>query len=184
VALIFIRDPLVFHDYDHETDPTIVKKRPELLEAVRDFYGHVYWPTPVGVPHIFRGNFMSLMTDIKNNVYSKLMRYPMIVYDKKETFKLSDGGQIYLCMMGSSFAKIDEDPKAEIKCRPLVFIIPGLTSSAYVPYMRSIVRECGLKDFEVCVINYRGIADIELTSPKLYHSMACDDVEEPLTYLY
>jgi len=54
------------------------------------------------------------------------MIYGDYIYDKRETFILSDGGTIFLDMKGKSFLRND---KAD-KLTPLLFVLPGLTSTS------------------------------------------------------
>jgi predicted alpha/beta-fold hydrolase len=38
--------------------------------------------------------------------------------------------------------------------------------------------------YEAVVINYRGLAGMELATPKLYNSMAVNDVSEPMDFIF
>ena len=52
--------------------------------------------------------------------------YGEINYDKRESFKLSDGGTIFVDYMGKSF----KDGGTSTSSAPVMFICPGLTSTS------------------------------------------------------
>lgn len=87
-------------------------------------------------------------------------------YDKQETFRFADGGHIFIHFKGKSF--IEETRSSNL--RPLLFIVPGLTSHYQHQYVRRSVDTAYKRGYDVVVINYRGLAGARLTSPKLYQS--------------
>ena len=54
-------------------------------------------------------------------------------YDKREVFTLSDGGEIHIDFKGKSFIDIDSVKK------PIIFLIPGLTSFSGTKYITNCV---------------------------------------------
>lgn len=67
---------------------------------------------------------------------------------------------------------------------PLLFVVPGLTSTGYTSYVKEIVKQSEQHGYETVVINYRGLCGVELATPKLYYSMAVNDVIEPMNYIF
>ena len=90
------------------------------------------------------------------------------VYTKRQLFCFKDGGKTYLDFMG------------DFVSRPILFIAPGLTSDSQTGYIRAMVRQAYARGFDVCVINYRGLAGCQLYTPKLFNSNAYMDVLEPI----
>ena len=69
--------------------------------------------------------------------------------------------------------------------RPLLFVVPGLTSTSQSGYIVSTVHQFGeVNGYDVVVINYRGLAGAELETPLLYNAYAWKDVLEPMTHVY
>jgi predicted alpha/beta-fold hydrolase len=51
-------------------------------------------------------------------------------------------------------------------------------------YVRNIVEFAKNDGYDVVVINYRGMAGINLHTPKLYSSFAWQDISEPIEYIH
>ena len=67
--------------------------------------------------------------------------------------------------------------------RPLMFVLPGLTSSSSTNYVRSLSSSAyEQRGFDIVAINYRGFADCPLTSPKFYTSETWEDIAEIMHY--
>lgn len=99
-----------------------------------------------------------------------------------ELFKYSDGGQTILAYLGDCFAQ--ELSPEEVKDRPIMLIVPGLTSTSYECYVQNLVREAHKRDFDIIVINHRGLAGCELSSPQLYTGASTIDIREPMKYIH
>ena len=97
-------------------------------------------------------------------------------------FKLSDGGQIHIDLKGTCFLQ-DNIPKEENE-RPLLFIVPGLTSDTDEYYIKNIAKVAHERGFDVAAINYRGLASCPLTTPKLYGMDSFKDALEPMEAYY
>jgi hypothetical protein len=106
-----------------------VAKNPVLLNALQKLEGKVFVPSAIVsmVPTI--GNLRALVSTYVNELHrlvrEKFLGNIQLKYDKRELFKLSDGGQIYLDFMGSRFFNNGTNDS-----RPLLFIIPGLTNDS------------------------------------------------------
>jgi predicted alpha/beta-fold hydrolase len=70
------------------------------------------------------------------------------------------------------------------KYRPILFVVPGLTSTSQSGYVRGIVSRAVKEGYDVIVINYRGMAGAKLTTDKLFSSNSVDDILEPMRYYY
>lgn len=46
-----------------------------------------------------------------------------------------------------------------------------------------MAKDAHERGYDVCVINYRGLAGAKLVTPKLYTAMSAMDVEEPMRYV-
>ena len=103
------------------------------------------------------------------------MLYGPTVYDRRDLFTLSDGGQIYLDYMGE-FKTNDS--------RPLLFVVPGLYGNSQSIYIRNIAKIGKQRGYDVVVINYRGLCGAKLTSPRLYCSYSYEDIQEPIVSLH
>ena len=66
----------------------------------------------------------------------------------------------------------------------MLFIVPGLTSDHQSGYIKDMVRQARARGYQVVLINYRGLAGVELATPQVYNSYAWKDVHEPMTYVY
>ena len=47
-----------------------------------------------------------------------------------------------------------------------------------------MVNQARARGYQVVLINYRGLAGVELATPQVYNSYAWKDVHEPMTYVY
>jgi predicted alpha/beta-fold hydrolase len=65
----------------------------------------------------------------------------------------------------------------------MVFIIPGLANDSQQIWGINIAKECQMRGFDSCFINYRGLADCELTTPKWYSAASVQDFIEPMHYV-
>ena len=65
----------------------------------------------------------------------------------------------------------------------MMFVLPGLTSHSQTPYVINMAKDAYKRGYDVCVINYRGLAGAKLVTPKLYTVMSYLDVEEPIKYV-
>ena len=124
-------DPLIIHcdDEDKELSET-------LKIGARAIQNHIFFPTKATMPVAWKGHGQTFLQGIKHQVCSK-REYK---YDRRDVFKLSDGGQIHVDLKGKCFLEsndfppIDEPPVHEPD-RPLLFILPGLTSDTQAYYI-------------------------------------------------
>ena len=65
-----------------------------------------------------------------------------------------------------------------------MFVCPGLTSDSQTGYVRNIVISAKERGYDVIVINYRGLGDAKLETPRLYSCYSYQDVLEPMTAIY
>ena len=67
---------------------------------------------------------------------------------------------------------------------PILFVLPGLTSDSQTGYIKNLVNAANSKNYDVVVINFRGLGGAELATPKLHHYGAWEDALEPMTYIF
>ena len=67
---------------------------------------------------------------MREKLYPAMTRNKRLKYSKIELFKYSDGGQTILAYLGDCF--VTEQTKSD---RPILLVIPGLTSTSYECYV-------------------------------------------------
>jgi len=65
------------------------------------------------------------MGEVREKIANKI--YGDLQYDKREEFTFKDGGKIYIDFLG----KFNDE-------KPVLFVIPGLTSDCQTGYIRNI----------------------------------------------
>ena len=95
---------------------------------------------------------------------------------QRELFKLKDGGTI-------SIDWVDELPN-ERSMRPIMAIVPGLTSDNDEVYVTNLLLKAKRMGFRGLVINYRGASNTPLSSHTLYCAGSVEDIRQPLEYIY
>ena len=78
--------------------------------------------------------------------------------DHQEIFTFKDGGKILINYYGKGF-------KQGKKEAPLLFLIPGLTSTDETGYIKNTIMAANDKGYDVVLINYRGLGGCELATP-------------------
>jgi abhydrolase domain-containing protein 1/3 len=87
---------------------------------------------------------------------------------------LKDGGEVAL-----DFLVDGCDEKA-----PLVIILPGLTGGSQSEYIKTLVIAANKKGIKCCVFNNRGLAGMELKTPRLYCAANCEDLSEVINHVH
>ncbi|KAF7440481.1 hypothetical protein PC9H_000826 [Pleurotus ostreatus] len=103
-----------------------------------------------------------------------------VIYDRKY-LRLQDGGTLGLDF-APSHASVREDA-------PVIVVLHGLTGGSYESYVRCIVHpactpeaEGGL-GYRAVVVNFRGCANVPITSQQLYSAGHTDDIRLALMYI-
>ncbi|KIL00421.1 hypothetical protein PAXRUDRAFT_821713 [Paxillus rubicundulus Ve08.2h10] len=101
----------------------------------------------------------------------------------KRTFlRLKDGGTL-----GLDFTPVD-DPDMPPDT-PIVVVMHGLTGGSYESYVRAILAPAcrplsqGGLGYRAVVVNFRGCADVPITSPQLYSAGHTDDLRQAMFYI-
>lgn len=184
-------DPLVLHDLDHNQDLELRRKSRTIKEASESLRNCVFRPSLSSWHCLVEGNIQTLASEVKCIVHHAVVGD--IVYDKEQIFTLEDGGQILIQFKGKSFEDIDEclkwndsnpDVFKGVTYPPLIFMVPGLTSDGFAGYVQSYVMDFEEAGYDVVVINYRGLAGMKLTTPKLYYSYSTQDVRDPMQQVF
>ena len=130
---------------------------------------------------IYGGHGQTFIIGMREKLWPAFTRKSHLNYTKTELFKYSDGGQTILAYLGGCFGP--NPPTGDLSDRPILLICPGLTSSSYECYVQNLVHDAYKRDFDVVVINHRGLAGCALTSPRLYSGESTIDFREPMHYI-
>ena len=82
-----------------------------MKKALLKLHDKVFRPSLLSFLWLTAGNGQTLLDEIKS--YLKKLIYGDMVYDKKETFMLSDGGNVILHFKGKSFRDIADGGQNE-----------------------------------------------------------------------
>lgn len=177
-------DPLVIHDVPELTssnpdDFKGPKKCPELLHGLSAVQDCVFYPSRLSFNWCSRGNLQTVMTAYREWKYNSSFKY-----DKREAFTLRDGGTIHIDFKGNGFKNQPTSSEDGSRPAPLVFLVNGLTQQSGEPTIKLVVEHLNNEGMEVAVINYRGLADAKITSPRLFCADSWEDILEPMKYMY
>lgn len=67
---------------------------------------------------------------------------------------------------------------------PVVVILPGLTGGSQSEYIKTLVFAANQKSIKCCVFNNRGLAGMELKTPRLYCAANCEDLSEVINHVH
>ena len=81
-------------------------------------------------------------------------------------------------MIGKRF--VDEDENCD---KPILFIVPTLTGHCQIPALINMAVEGKKRGYDVCLINWRGLAGAKLETPRSYTFNSYNDIDEPLKYI-
>nr|XP_027203568.1 protein ABHD1-like [Dermatophagoides pteronyssinus] len=108
----------------------------------------------------------------------------------RELLQTPDGGQISLdwydpncersspCSQpGYSFGKVGDRPK------PIALFMPGLTGSSQSEYIKTLVPIAFQIGYRPVVINYRGLGNTPLLTPRLYCAANDDDIHTAINHI-
>eukprot|EP00347_Sterkiella_histriomuscorum_P023246 403335394 len=127
------------------------------------------------VPSFFmpNGHFQTIL----NPFYGMWLKKKNAIKFERELFKFKDEGTIALDW-------VDTKPNPEsLTKKPIVAIVPGLTSDNDEIYVTNLLIEAKMRGYEPVVVNYRGASGMSLTSPKLYCASSQDDLREALEHI-
>lgn len=88
--------------------------------------------------------------------------------------QLKDGGEIALDWLKSGCSEN----------APIVIILPGLTGGSQSEYIKCLVSAANQKGIICCVFNNRGLAGMDLKTPRLYCAANCEDLSEVVNHVY
>jgi predicted alpha/beta-fold hydrolase len=107
-------------------------------------------------------------------IYNEIKSSPNIPYTR-EFLKLNDGGCIALDWYQKDYNKTPDK---------VLVILHGLTGGSESTYCREIVDEFShLEDMRIVVVNYRGIAESPLLTPRIYHVGFTEDLHSAMVYI-
>ncbi|KAL6848795.1 hypothetical protein ACP4OV_021378 [Aristida adscensionis] len=115
-------------------------------------------------------------------------RPPSFTY-RRQLYTVRDGGTIALdCLLASDLeaAGIGSCDGAISKddSKPLLLVIPGLTSDSSAAYVKHLVFSMASKGWNVVVSNHRGLGGISITSDCFYNAGWTEDMREVVNLLH
>lgn len=119
------------------------------------------------------------MASVKNNSVngvSYFLNRPPNTYDLKQDFTLSDGGLIKLSY---KFQKETSSPLPN----DMLFLFTGILGSDQSLYIANIIEEASKRNYDICVVSFRGMSGAPIVTPKLYNSLSFHDIHEPMQYV-
>lgn len=112
-----------------------------------------------------------VLSGVAQTVYAGLARLPTPDYNR-EILKLSDGGQLCLQSIVHSTTS-----------KGVIVIVPGLCGDGSCAYIVNTVNKAVENDYNVYVVNHRGLCDTKLLTPLTYHGGSSFDVKEAINYI-
>lgn len=109
-------------------------------------------------------------------IFGPRIKRQIVVEFVRELFVFKDGGTIALDW-------VEEIPTVENR-KPIIVISPGYNGGSKNTYCLSIIREAKKHGYIPVVLNFRGQAEVPLTSPLLQCATNTDDFREPMEYIY
>lgn len=95
---------------------------------------------------------------------------------RKEIFELQDGGEMSINWLLSE--KLN-NPQA-----PILILLPGLSGDQTSFYSKSMAQAAEDQGFQYVVINYRGMDNVSLKTPKINDAGDTSDIKEAIDYIY
>ncbi|XP_062553370.1 phospholipase ABHD3-like [Armigeres subalbatus] len=127
------------------------------VPIVRSLYYPTWW--------CIEGRAQTLVARIVRAFLAPHVRY------QREIFVLSDGGKVALDWFNRNRSH---------KRAPLVVILPGLLGDSNAEYVKYLVKSIISMGAQGVVLNNRGLAGVELSTPRLYSACSVDDLSEVL----
>lgn len=166
------KDKLIIHDVtngDPNGDQRIKPKTDRLMMGIETLKDQTFTPSLLSFYVIGSGNMQTMMVPFKH--YGRELFGSPFYYDYRQKLTFKDGGQIYIDFKGDSFQRVDDgDVREGDEMRPVVFVVPGITSDQFAYYIRNIAEQMFKGGFDVVIINHRGLAGAELATPRMYCS--------------
>ncbi|XP_026471026.1 phospholipase ABHD3-like [Ctenocephalides felis] len=98
---------------------------------------------------------------------------PVVKY-RREILTLADGGEI-----GLDWLETGCDPKS-----PVILILPGLTGESQAEYIKCLALSANSIGVRCVVFNNRGLAGVQLKTPRLYCAANVDDLSEVVEHVH
>jgi len=102
---------------------------------------------------------------------------------RREIFELSDGGELALDWVVHPTDEANSASSQTVQ-RPIIVFVPGISGDSSILYCKSMAYTCLEKNFDMVVVNYRGMAQVPLKTAKVYNSADYKDLSEVIEYLY
>ncbi|ORX47247.1 AB-hydrolase YheT [Hesseltinella vesiculosa] len=124
-----------------------------------------YYPTP----YLFNGHLQTGYA----SMYKE--KSPDVNYER-ELLQLKDGGQLSLDW--TKPLNGTQDPS-----QPIAVVLHGLTGGSHESYVHGVLEKLVQADYRAVVMNARGCADTEITTPQLFNGAWTEDLREALAHV-
>jgi len=65
-----------------------------------------------------------------------------------------------------------------------MFILPGLSNTGQTGIIKNMVKQAAKRGYDTVMINFRGLADAGLHTPRIYNAIDPSDSLEAMNYVY
>ena len=169
----------------HE-QPLLVRDGKNRLETLPDFCKAATPPCYLN-SWLFNGHLQTLWTVLKDRdipIYYKRVVFQADELEYTGCFAVDftvpafneHGGS--LPPRTAFFSKEEEASLGSDDKKPMVIVLHGLSGGSHEAYLRSVIEPLIAADWECCVVNSRGCAMSQVTSPMLYNARATWDVRQ------
>jgi predicted alpha/beta-fold hydrolase len=166
------KDPLILHDVETKDE--------KLRKGIQALQGFVFRPSILSFPRWFGGSGQTLISEIKEKGY-RMLTGPY-KFDKRELIQLSDKGQIYLEY--KFHGPVDCLTSERQDKRPILCVLPGLTGDNTKLYVHKVIDTAYNLNFDVILINHRGLGGAPLTTPRLYSASSWQDSIDAVEFIH
>jgi len=155
-----IKAPEVFHAPIELLDPESRRIVQECRILMRD-----YWPRPIA-------EFSGYLATFWAGLWAVLPT--SVIPGEVERLTLQDGGTVSLHWSA---------PPESLTSDRLVLVLPGLNNESGTHFVQSSMRYLSAHGFDAVALNYRGVAGLPLTSPRVFCSDSWSDLPEILDHI-
>jgi predicted alpha/beta-fold hydrolase len=124
------------------------------------------------------GHVQTILSTAKDTQYWTREKPSYVQYHHRHVFTLSDGGTVMVSLKIQDSAKIQDAPN------DMLFIFPGVEGCDQSIYVHNFIEEAfNNRNYDVCVIGYRGTSGLKLTTPKVFNALCIEDIREPMEWV-
>ncbi|KAI3702167.1 hypothetical protein L6452_27893 [Arctium lappa] len=131
------------------------------------------------------GRYMSTPWLSSPHLQTTFLRFfgrPPVFDFRRELFNTGDGGVVALDWLAPSDVLASDEIHQDAN-RPIVIVIPGLTSDSEAVYIKHLVFYMAKRGWNVVVSNHRGLGGVPLTSDFFYNGGWTDDLRKVVKHI-